>query len=131
MNIKHELIKEVGNDGKIDIGDIDAVNSSITYFGHGGIVTIKNGVHLRDTRLRVESPHSIIVLEEGVRFTGSIFLKGTGPNHVFIGPGTTVGQANIICGESSSVSIGADCMLVLRFIKTSTNKISLKIELSH
>lgn len=87
-----------------------ARESSIKVTGALSSVSVGNGTWLRSAKLLIESPNSSIHLAEDVFFTGAIFLKGAGPNHVTIGRGSTFGQVNIICSEGSAVYIGDDCM---------------------
>lgn len=106
------ITTEIRPDSIVSIPEIRSPhNSSLTITGANCSFVAEDQAWFRNCNFRIESDNSSIHISKNVIFSGSIFLKGTRPNRVFIGPGTSCGQATIICGEGSNVTIGADCML--------------------
>lgn len=88
--INNSSIKIIGNDNKILIGDSVVLNNFICH---------------------IESSGNSIEILENCRLTGRVIMKLTNGNSLRIGAGTTIGQCNIICGESTHIEIGNDCMI--------------------
>jgi acetyltransferase-like isoleucine patch superfamily enzyme len=106
------LTQTVREDSTVDVAaQRTMLECKLRITGPNARVVLGAGGTFRQCNFVIEAPDSTLEIGEGVTFTGSIFLKGKAPNKVVIGPGTTCGNVTIICGEGSTVEIGADCML--------------------
>ncbi|HPO13804.1 MAG TPA: acyltransferase [Candidatus Hydrogenedentes bacterium] len=102
--VNNQIQSDVGATGRL-------VNSSIHIQGDNNELIFEKGVWLRDARFHIESNNNRIHIARNCKFRGRVFMKVNGNNRLSIGPETGVGNVDIICGEGSRVSIGADCML--------------------
>lgn len=90
----------------VDVRDLEVVVR-----GSGNSIKIDRGCALSKMSIVIESDRNSIHLSEDVRFSGKIIMKISPGNSLKIGSRTTIGGVNIICGESTAIKIGNDCML--------------------
>lgn len=97
---------------EITVGAIKmATGCEITINGKGNKVSIGSDVTLRNTRIYIESSMNSVVIGDRANITASIIQKVHDGNSLSIGEGVSIGGANIINGEGTSISIGKESML--------------------
>lgn len=106
-------IKVYGNN-KLDISkDTILWKSNIKVVGKNNIINIGKAVVLKHTKIKIQGENNKIIIGENVRIYENCEFLIEGDNcEINIGQKTTIGSANIFCGEgNSSISIGENCML--------------------
>lgn len=107
-----ELLQNIGEGNSISIGSLGSSRGSeILITGRGNKVVIEDGAVLTDFKIQIRSDGNEVIIGSNCHLCGTIVQKLTEGNIVHIGKDTSIGRANIVCGESSSVIIGQDCML--------------------
>jgi len=111
MNNKFRVLELSGGnflsiDDAVDVSDLEVVIRGV-----GNSIKIGRGCVLSKMSILIESDGNSIHLSENVRFSGKIIMKISSGNSLKIGSRTTIGGVNIICGESTAIKIGRDCML--------------------
>lgn len=79
--------------------------------GDNNIIYIGKKCHATNFSLEVSSSFNRIYIGNNVRISGKIIIKIHNGNKLVIGNRTSVGGANFIIGEGTSIYIGKDCML--------------------
>ena len=69
------------------------------------------GCVMKSSRIEILSDNNAIYISENCNISANVIMKLSDGNELFIGKNTSCGGANIICGESTSIKIGEDCML--------------------
>ena len=112
MNNDAGLTKDIrGQDNQIVEDEaIRYIGSSIRITGHRNRIVIGSGAVLNNLKIAIDSDDNEIIIGSRARLTGNIAMKLAPGNRVAIGAGTSVGGANFICGESTEILIGEDCM---------------------
>lgn len=87
--------------------------SKVSVKGKNNSVFIDKNVNLRRTNIIVNGDNNKILISDSVKIYESCDILVEGNNcEIIIGDKTTIGSANIFCGESNTaIKIGKDCML--------------------
>lgn len=105
-------VVDAGQDTKIDLdGASFEGQSEIEISGNGNRVVCGSGCVMKNLKIKIFADNAEVRFGDDVRFAGHILLKRGEGNKVFVGEGTSVGGARIICSEGTQVIIGSDCML--------------------
>lgn len=108
--------------GRLIFGRCNAIDihSSVVFWltkirlkGKDNKLVIACQVSLKHTKIIIHGHHNSLIIGEGVRiYEGCEILIEGHHSCIEIGQKTTIGSANIFCGESNtSIQIGEDCML--------------------
>lgn len=105
--------------------------SKIKINGKNNKIILGDDVKLQNTRIKIQGSNNVINLLDGVRIYESCEFLIEGDNcEISIGNFTTIGSANIFCGESNTkIMIGNNCMLS-RLINIDTSDFHSIIDLS-
>lgn len=102
-----------GNSNKLKIsGTVVIKGGLISVVGRNNILTISEKCRFRNVRIEIFGNNNRIIIGESVMFYEKGWLCIEGDNcTINIGNKTTIGSADIFCGESNtSIEIGSDCM---------------------
>lgn len=86
-------------------------NLNIKIKGDNNKILIGSKCELNGLNIQIESNENILHIGDSCRLKGCFIMKLANGNQINIGNSCTMGGANLICGEGSSIFIGADCML--------------------
>lgn len=97
----------------LDYQSLKTVRDGLTIHnnGIGNRIEVGRDVIFDNFNIRINCNNSKVIIGDNCRLTGAVVMKITDNNNLNIGDGTTVGGANFICGEGSSINIGNDCMI--------------------
>lgn len=86
--------------------------SKIQISGKKNTITLGDNVNFRAANISVNGNNNRIIISDKVKFFESCCILIEGSNcEIYIGSKTTIGSADIFCGESNTaVFIGEDCM---------------------
>jgi acetyltransferase-like isoleucine patch superfamily enzyme len=87
--------------------------SKINVKGSGNHIYFGQNVKIKKTKINLYGSNNKLYLESGVRVYDSCEFLIEGDNcEIYIGKNTTIGSANIFCGESDTkIIIGDNCLL--------------------
>ncbi|AWB68403.1 hypothetical protein C2869_19210 [Saccharobesus litoralis] len=102
---------DTGKNNKVTIGSsVRANDSEFIISGENNVIEIGDGTVLNKVKIIVESSNNKIVIGNNCRVTCRVIQKISDGNTFTVGDGTTIGGANFINGESSTIKIGSQCM---------------------
>lgn len=105
-------VSNIGLGNEILVSDgARCIDSEVVVRGNGNSLRLSDGCVLNKASILIDGNENEIFFDRSVSFSGRIIIKLSAGNSLSIGAGTTVGGANIICGESTSIRIGKACML--------------------
>ena len=103
---------QIDTDNIIEIHETaDISTCKFNIIGKRNRVFIGSNCVMRNCRIEILSDNNDIFISENCRITANIIIKISENNKLFIDKDTSCGGANIICGESTKIKIGKDCML--------------------
>lgn len=106
------LSGHINSDNSIEIDKTSDIGScTFNIRGKHNRIFIGKNCILKNTRIEILSDNNYIHISDNCRITANIIMKLTESNELFLGKNTSCGGANIICGESTKIRIGEDCML--------------------
>ncbi len=89
------------------------IRSNISIKGKGNELIIEKGCLIRDLSIIIVGDNNLIHIKKNVKVDegGQFLIEGNNCN-ISIGSKTTIGSANLFCGESNTfIYLGDDCML--------------------
>lgn len=89
------------------------IRTKISIKGKGNVLIIEKGCVIRDLSIIIVGDNNLIQIKKAVKVDegGQFLIEGNNCN-VSIGSKTTIGSANLFCGESNTfINLGEDCML--------------------
>lgn len=95
----------------INLSEKDVLKLKLNISGENNIIFFGRNVFFDNLTININSSYNKIIICNGVRLSGNIIMKISDNNKLFINKNTSIGGANFIIGESSSVFIGHNCMI--------------------
>ena len=106
-------IKVYGNNKLYIYKDVILWKSNIKVKGKKNSIDLRKSATLKRTKITIHGNNNLVIIGENVKVYENCEFLIEGDNCVInIGNKTTIGSANIFCGEgNSSISIDEDCIL--------------------